>query len=126
MQHVVKKMKGSGWGRIVLVSSGLADEGFPGTSAYAAAKAALHGLSRVLASELAPSGILVNVVQPGLIPTERTVNGRVSEGVINHVTKATLTGRLSTSEEVARVIVFLASGANGNATGQTIKVKGGF
>src|SRR5262249_61278070 len=70
-QAAVPSMRSRGWGRIVNVSSGVAVDGVPGTGPYAAAKAALHGLTRTLAKELGPDGILVNVVMPGLTLTER-------------------------------------------------------
>lgn len=125
LQLVIKKMEGSSLGRIVLVSSSLADDGMPKTAPYATAKSALHGLAKVLARELAPKGILVNVVKPGLTATDRTVSGRVPGQMVEAETASTPTGRLSTSEDIARAIVFLASAANGNATGQIITVNGG-
>jgi 3-oxoacyl-[acyl-carrier protein] reductase len=109
----------------VLVSSDLADAGLPMTGPYATTKSALHGLAKVLSRELGPEGVLVNVVKPGLTTTDRTVAGRVPKNIVDHQAKATPTGRLATGDEVARMIVFLASEANGNATGQIISVSGG-
>ncbi len=71
LQQVVPLMRARGWGRIVNVSSNVAEDGIPGAGAYAAAKAGLHGLTRVLARELGPVGILSNVVMPGFTLTER-------------------------------------------------------
>jgi 3-oxoacyl-[acyl-carrier protein] reductase len=124
--HMVPADEGaSGWGRIVLVSSNLDEAGLPRSAPYATAKSALRGLALVLKSELGPRGVLVNVVKPGLTTTERTVAGRVPSVFLAPEAKATPTSRLSTPEEVAKVIVFLGSGANGNATGQFVTVDGG-
>ena len=125
VSHMLESSAGgqAGWGRIILVSSTLAEAGMPMSSPYATAKSALRGLAKVMAAELGPRGVLVNVVLPGLTSTERTVAGRVPERFIEPETKAT--GRLSTPDDVAKVIVFLGSGANGNTTGQIIAVDGG-
>ena len=127
VSHMLESSAGgqAGWGRIILVSSTLAEAGMPMSSPYATAKSALRGLAKVMAAELGPRGVLVNVVLPGLTSTERTVAGRVPERFIEPETKATPTGRLSTPDDVAKVIVFLGSGANGNTTGQIIAVDGG-
>jgi 3-oxoacyl-[acyl-carrier protein] reductase len=114
-----------GWGRIVLVSSTVDDFGLPRTAPYATAKSALRGLALVLKSELGPRGVLVNVVKPGLTTTERVLTRGPPEAVINAETQSTPTRRLTTPGDVAKVIVFLGSGANGNATGQLISVDGG-
>lgn len=70
IQAVLPSMRRQHWGRIVNVSSVVAADGYPGAATYGAAKAALHGLTRTLAKELAPEGILTNVVMPGLTLTE--------------------------------------------------------
>jgi 3-oxoacyl-[acyl-carrier protein] reductase len=73
LHAAVPFMRSRGWGRIVNVSSVVAVDGAPGAGPYAAAKAALHGLTRSLARELGPAGILVNVVMPGPTLTERAL-----------------------------------------------------
>jgi 3-oxoacyl-[acyl-carrier protein] reductase len=121
---VLPHMKERGWGRIVLLSSGAAEDGQPGLEAYAGAKAALHGFARSLAQGLGPLNILTNVVMPGFIATER--NRRVvPPGVLEHWASLTPTRRLATEDEVARVATFLASPANGSVTGAAIRVSGG-
>src|SRR5690606_33874966 len=70
IQLVAPSMRARGWGRIVNVSSGIAVDGVPRSGWYAPAKAALHGLTRTLAKEYGPDGILVNVVMPGSTLTE--------------------------------------------------------
>lgn len=110
--------------RIVLLSSGTVEYGMPGDEAYGAAKSALHGLSRSLARDLGPNGIFINIIMPGLVATER--NQRlIPDEVRNAVASATPSGRLSAPEDVANAIVFLASRANGNITGEILRVSGG-
>jgi len=117
-------MKGQGWGRIVFISSGAAEEGQPGLEAYAAAKAALHGFARSLARGLGRDGILANVVMPGLVATERN-RREVPASVLEQWASMTPTGRLATEDDVARVVAFLASDANRSATGCALRVSGG-
>lgn len=124
IQAALPSMRECGWGRIVMLSSGTVEYGMPGGGAYGAAKAALHGLSRSLARELGPSGILVNVVMPGLVITEHNLKV-IPEQVRQTVATESPSGRLSTPEEVASSIIFLASKANGNTTGEILRVAGG-
>lgn len=124
IQAALPSMRGRPWGRIVLLSSGNAEYGMPGGGAYGAAKAALHGLNRSLARELGPGGILVNVVMPGLVLTERNQQA-IPEQVRDGVANESPSGRLSVPEDVASAIVFLASKANGNTTGEILRVAGG-
>jgi len=123
VQAVLPQMRAQQWGRIVLLSSGAAD-GAPGLEHYAAAKAALRGISRSLAASAGPAGILTNVVMPGLVPTEkhrRTIPAQALE----QWAAQTPTRRLATEDDVARVAVFLASAANASTTGTEIRVDGG-
>ena len=124
VRAALPQMKGQGWGRIVFISSGAAEEGQPGLEAYAAAKAALHGFARSLARGLGRDGILANVVMPGLVATERNLR-EVPAAVLEQWASMTPTGRLATEEDVARVVAFLASDANGSATGCVLRVSGG-
>jgi len=124
VQAVLPSMRERGWGRIVMLSSGSVEYGMPGGGAYGAAKAALHGLGRSLARELGPGGILVNVVMPGLVVTERNLKA-IPEQVRDTVATESPSGRLSVPEDVAAAIVFLASKANGNTTGEILRVAGG-
>jgi NAD(P)-dependent dehydrogenase (short-subunit alcohol dehydrogenase family) len=124
IQTVLPSMRSERWGRIVNISSGLAERGRPGVGAYAAAKAGLHGLSRTLARELAADGILTNVVMPGITLTEMAAKNIPSE-IMEQVAAQTPTGRLSVPEDVASLIVYLCSGANGHINGEIIRVTGG-
>lgn len=121
---VLPAMKRGGWGRIVLISSGAAADGQPGLEAYAAAKAALHGLNRSLALGLGRAGILSNVVMPGFVETERNRQW-VPPFAFEQRASATPTGRLATTEDIASAVTFLASDANRSITGEAVRVTGG-
>lgn len=98
--------------------------GGPGAAAYAAAKGGLLTYTKGLAKELAPHGIRVNGIAPGVIATpyhERYSPGEVFQRFIASIPL----GRAGTSEEIADVIVFLASPAARYITGETIEVNGG-
>lgn len=124
LQAAIPAMRRGGWGRIAMTSSGFAIRGAAGEVAYATAKAGMHGLSRSLARELGPAGILVNIVMPGLTTTERS-NAIFSDEWHEAARSRTPSGRLSTPEEVGTAIVFACSAANGNMTGEIFKVDGG-
>jgi 3-oxoacyl-[acyl-carrier protein] reductase len=123
VQLVLPGMRGRQWGRITFVSTHLVREGRSGRGFYAASKAALHGLSRSLSWEVGHDGVLVNVVCPGLTVTERVAG--MPETLRRQEAERTPSGRLCTPDEVARTVVFVSSGANGNITGEVLAVAGG-
>jgi 3-oxoacyl-[acyl-carrier protein] reductase len=123
IRAVLPQMRTRQWGRIVLLSSGAAD-GAPGMEHYAAAKAALRGISRSLAASTGPAGILTNVVMPGLVATERH-RATIPAEALQRWAAQTPTRRLATEDDVARVVTFLASAANTSITGTEIRVDGG-
>jgi 3-oxoacyl-[acyl-carrier protein] reductase len=110
-------------GRIVNVASVAGVTGSPGQANYSAAKAGLIGLTEVLSHELAPRGITVNAVAPGAI--DAGIVAELPEEMRRRLVAAIPMGRMGTAAEVAAVVVFLASGAAGYITGQTIVVDGG-
>lgn len=124
VQAVLPHMRARPWGRIVMIGAGLADTGKPGAGAYGAGKLALYGLTRSLAWELGPEGILVNMVVPGQTLTE-TVRANVSAPALEEKGAALPSGRMSRPEDVANAVLFLGSAANGNTNGETLRVTGG-
>jgi 3-oxoacyl-[acyl-carrier protein] reductase len=98
--------------------------GGPGAGAYAAAKAALMSLTRSHAKELAPKGVRVNAVAPGVIATPFHDTFSTAEMIRNFVAAIPL-GRTGTPEECATVIAFLASDAASYLIGETIEINGG-
>src|SRR5579883_1943200 len=95
-----------------------------GAGVYAAAKAGLSAITKNLAREFAPQGIRVNAVSPGTIDTDYHKTFSTAQ-MLDGVRAATPMGRLGTSEEVADVILFLASDAARFIQGQVIEVNGG-
>ncbi|MBB6690682.1 SDR family oxidoreductase [Cohnella xylanilytica] len=120
----VPLMKRGGWGRIVFVSSSLVRDGKPGHTANLASKAALHGFSRALASELAADGIYSNVVIPELTLSE-WVTHAFPPAVLEEYARSFPTGRLGTPDDVANLIAYLGSAANSFVNGEEIRVTGG-
>ncbi len=111
-------------GKIVTVASVWGEVGASCEAAYSATKAAVIGYTRALAKELAPSGINVNCVSPGVIDTE--MNARLTREERRAVMEEIPLGRFGTAEDVARAILFLASSAADYITGEVLGVNGGF
>ena len=122
LRAVLPSMVERKWGRIVLISSGLSEHGMPpnGSPVYGSAKAGLHGLARNLAWELGPAGIFINVVAAGFTMTERNLE-RFPQEMRDRVAAQTPTRRLSVPEDVAPIVVFLASHANSNISGEIVR-----
>jgi NAD(P)-dependent dehydrogenase (short-subunit alcohol dehydrogenase family) len=116
-----------GRGRIVNVASvaGKRGGGFLGKTAYAAAKAGVDGLTKVTARELAPHGIRVNSVNPGLTNTRRLNPLREDPSVWKRCLAAVPLDREAEPREIANAIVWLASDAAAYVTGETMNVDGG-
>lgn len=106
---------------VVNVGAVVGFRGFPGDSAYAAAKAGLAGLTRSLAVELAPAGVRVNLVVPGFVDTAMTAG--VSAAARRRIVAAIPAGRTGTAEEIADVVVAVAGASY--MTGAVVPVDGG-
>lgn len=119
----------SSGGSIVLNGSIMREAGMPGTSAYAGTKAAVTGMAKVLAAELAPQGIRVNTVVPGgtrtAIWTRGARQGQTIESAEERLTPAIPMQRFSEPEEVANAVLFLASSDSSGMTAAEIVVDGG-
>ena len=111
------------WGRIVSVTSIIGVTGNPGQVNYAASKAALIGMSKSLAQEVASRNITVNCVAPGFIDTPMTEG--LSDEQKQDLTARIPAGRLGEPADVAGACVFLASDEASYVTGQTLHVNGG-
>lgn len=122
-----REMMKHSWGRIINIASVLSGGvgiGYPNFSIYTASKGGIVGFTEALATELAPQGILVNAIGPGLIATEMT------QGIGEEEMKAILSRiplkRIGKAEEIASTIVFLASEEASYLTGATLYVDGGW
>jgi 3-oxoacyl-[acyl-carrier protein] reductase len=121
-QHVVPHMTAQQIGRIINISSAVGLIGWPGDTAYGAAKAGLIGFTRSLAKEVAPHGITANVVVPGYIRTDMTA--ALTAKNIEHMLSLIPLARAGTPEDVAEVVTFLAA-CGSYITGAVYVVDGG-
>ena len=110
-------------GAIVNLTSVVGEMGNAGQSAYSATKAALIGLTKTLARELASRNIRVNAVSPGFIDTEMTAG--IPEAPRQKMLEVIPQARLGTAAEVAEAVVFLASSRAAYITGEVLRVNGG-
>jgi 3-oxoacyl-[acyl-carrier protein] reductase len=122
-QQALSTMMKQRWGRIINVSSVVAETGNAGQANYVAAKAGLIGLTRAIATEMASRNITVNAVAPGFIATPMT--DPLPEKVKEDLKARIPLGRLGTDSDVAAAIVFLASEEAGYITGCVLDVNGG-
>lgn len=120
----VPAMKAQRWGRIVNISSRWAQAGHTLASDYIAAKAALLGLTKAWAKELAPWGITVNAIAPGGVWSRMVLETLGAEGVRREELEVPL-GRWAQPEEIASSLAFLTSEEAGFITGQVISPNGG-
>jgi 3-oxoacyl-[acyl-carrier protein] reductase len=122
-QYAARLMSRRRQGSIITISSIIGTHGNDGQTAYGASKAAVIGMTKSLAKEIAPSGVRVNAVAPGFIDTDmiRAVPEAKAERIRGNIRM----GRLGTPEDIADVCVFLASDLSRYVTGQVIGVDGG-
>jgi NAD(P)-dependent dehydrogenase (short-subunit alcohol dehydrogenase family) len=122
--HLLPDMKARGFGRVIFVGSIVASLGAAHQAPYATAKAALQGLAKSIALEGARFGITCNVIEPGLVFTERVMEA-IPESTRSALVARTPMGRAGTAEEIAAVAGFLASPRASYFTGACIPVTGG-
>lgn len=121
---VVPQMKKQKSGKIVFISSTAGQRGEAYHSHYAATKGALISLTKSLAPELAPSGIMVNCVAPGWVDTDMSHEALISPDGPKYLSFIPL-GRAATAEEIAWPILFMASPLASFITGEVLNVNGG-
>jgi 3-oxoacyl-[acyl-carrier protein] reductase len=113
------------WGRIILYGSIAGTVMMVPFAAYTAAKAAVHGLMKAMAVDLAPHGITVNVVAPGVVETQY-LRTNVTEPQISKRLERIPMGRLASPEDCATAVAYLVAPDMGYVTGQILYVDGGF
>ena len=122
----VPHMRGTGYGRILNMTSIMSHVSLPGRSAYSSSKSALLGLIRALALELAPEGITVNGISPGPFGTEMNLPVMNNPEANAQFLASIPAGRWGKVEEIGALACYLCSDAAGYITGANIVVDGGF
>lgn len=126
-RDIVSVMKRSGWGRVVNIASMAGVVRAPRLAAYSASKAALLGLTRSLAMDVARFGITVNAVCPGVVATQRT--GADANGILTTALQTAAqnipVGRVANAADVANAVLFFANERSDYITGQYLAVDGG-
>jgi len=132
---LLPKMIENNFGRIINISSVAPRKSPPNSATYNISKAGLNTLTTTLSKEVASHGITVNAIAPGLVLTERILKSRIPgmaeksgispEQMLAEITKDTDTKRLTKEEDVAELVMFLASNASQNITGEIVNVAGG-
>jgi acetoacetyl-CoA reductase len=120
---VIESMRERGYGRIINISSINGQSGQFGQTNYAAAKAGILGFTKALALEAASKGITVNAIAPGYVNTEMVA--AVRPDVMEKIVAKIPVGRLGEADEIAKLVVYLASEDSGFMTGATICINGG-
>jgi 3alpha(or 20beta)-hydroxysteroid dehydrogenase len=124
IKTVLEAMKKAGGGSIVNISSLAGLRGYPEMIAYCGTKWAIRGMTKAAARELAPVGIRVNSIHPGLVDTPMLADG-LSPDALEQFVAAVPLRRLASSDDVAEIVTFLASDMSSYVTGAEITVDGG-
>ena len=123
-KQVLDGMVERGWGRVINVASVNGQKGAFGQTNYSAAKAGMHGFTKALALEVAKKGVTVNTISPGYIGTRMVTS--IPENILNEkILPQIPVGRLGKPEEVAGLIIYLASDEAAFVTGANISINGG-
>jgi NAD(P)-dependent dehydrogenase (short-subunit alcohol dehydrogenase family) len=123
-KHAVPEMVRSGGGSIINMSSGASLKGDRTRTAYGVSKAGVNALTMYVATSHGKEGIRVNAILPGLVITD-AVRAHLDEKTLTSLGRATLTPRVGQPDDIAEVVVFLASDESRYVTGQMIAVDGG-
>ena len=124
-KHISKHMKKQQSGKIVNIASIWGEKTISKRLSYTTSKAALIGMTKTLAVELAKYNIQVNTVSPGFTNTKLT-NSILTKAQIKKLVSSVPMGRMANPDEIARIVMFLCSSQNTYITGQNIIVDGGF
>ena len=125
-QAAVPYMRQKGWGRIISVTSIGSRRVFPEYSVVGVSKAAIEAVTRYLAIELAPEGIIANCISPGVVLTGALDHFPRKDEMVAHAQQHTPAGRLVTPEDVGSLAACLCSDAAAMIVGQTIEIDGGY
>ena len=125
MKSVIPTMVGAESGSIVNISSVAGLQGAAGTMAYAASKWAVRGMTKVAAREVAPFGVRVNSVHPGIIDTPMMSETTVEGAMLERIVKAIPVGHVAEADDVAKLVLYLASDESRYSTGSEFVVDGG-
>ena len=123
MRAAARPMMKARFGRIISITSVVGVTGNPGQANYVASKAALIGMTKSVAQELASRGITVNAIAPGFMASAMTdaLNDQQREGILSRIPL----GAMGSGDDIGAACVYLASKEAGYVTGQTIHVNGG-
>lgn len=130
VQAVLPGMRRGGGGRIVVISSEWGVIGWPNATAYAASKAGLISLTKTLGRELAPEGIIVNTVAPGVVDTPQLEVDALDAGItraqiVDEYARGIPLGRVGQPDEIAAAVALLADPRISSMVGQVFQVNGG-